>query len=53
MQYGLCILSEPKNNLTIDEIDDIFDMLDNEKKVDFDKEYIEQLYLSYFESKTA
>ena len=39
-----------KNNLTIDEIDDIFDMLDNEKKVDFDKEYIEQLYLSYFES---
>ena len=40
-----------KNNLTIDEIDDIFDMLDNEKKVDFDKEYIEQLYLSYFESK--
>ena len=42
-----------KNNLTIDEIDDIFDMLDNEKKVDFDKEYIEQLYLSYFESKDS
>lgn len=28
-------------------------MLDNEKKVDFDKEYIEQLYLSYFESKDS
>ena len=25
----------------------------NEKKVDFDKEYIEQLYLSYFESKDS
>lgn len=42
-----------KNNMTIDEINDIFDMLDNDKKVEFDENYIEKLYLSYFESKDS
>lgn len=40
-----------KNNLSIDDMNLIFDMLDNDKKVEFDKEYIESIYLSYLESK--
>lgn len=42
-----------KNNLSIDDINAIFDMLDNDKKVEFDREYIEDIYLSYLESKES
>lgn len=36
-----------KNTLTIDAIDDIFSMLEREKAVEFDGEYIEQIYEQY------
>lgn len=42
-----------KNNLTLEEINDIFSDLDNKKKMEFDKEYIEQLYVAYCESKDS
>ena len=41
-------LSE-KNTLTFENIDEIFEMMLPEKKVEYDKKYIEQLYLQYME----
>ena len=38
---------DDKKTLTIEGINDIFDMMDNEKKVSYDKAYIEELYLRY------
>ena len=39
-------LSE-KNTLTVEAMDEIFSMMPQEKKFEFDKEYIEQLYVQY------
>lgn len=36
-----------KNTLTFKDIDNLFSMIPDEKKVEFDKAYIEQLYTSY------
>ena len=38
---------DDKKTLTIDEINDIFDLMEDYKKVSFDKTYIEELYLKY------
>ncbi len=38
-----------KNTLTIDAMNDIFGMMSEEKKVSYDKNYIEELYFSYME----
>lgn len=38
-----------KNTLTYENIDEIFEMMSPDKKVIYDKEYIEQLYLKYME----
>lgn len=40
-----------KNNLTIDDMDAIFDMLSEEKKVSYDIDYINDLYFAYLSSK--
>jgi 4-hydroxy 2-oxovalerate aldolase len=39
-------LSE-KNTLTVEAMDEIFSMMSQEKRFEFDKDYIEQLYLKY------
>lgn len=39
-----------KNTLTIDDIDAIFSMMDDEKKASFDKNYIEAIYFTYMSS---
>lgn len=41
---------DDKKTLTIEGMNDIFDMMDDEKKVSYDKEYIEQLYTRYMET---
>lgn len=41
---------DEKKTLTIEAIDDIFDMMDDDKKVYYDKNYIEKLYEKYMES---
>ena len=41
-----------KNTLSFENIDEIFDMMDSEKRVQFDKAYIEELYLQYMEKNT-
>lgn len=38
-----------KNTLTIESMKEIFDMMDDDKKVSYDKAYIEDLYLKYQE----
>lgn len=38
---------DDKKTLTIEGMNDIFDMMDEDKKVSYDKEYIEELYLRY------
>lgn len=38
---------DDKKTLTIEAINEIFDMMDDEKKVSYDKAYIEELYLRY------
>lgn len=38
---------DDKKTLTIEGINDIFDMMSDEKKVSFDKAYIEELYIRY------
>lgn len=38
---------DDKKTLTIGDINDIFDMMDDEKKVSFDKDYVEFLYLKH------
>ncbi|MBQ6344015.1 MAG: aldolase catalytic domain-containing protein [Anaerolineaceae bacterium] len=40
---------DDKKTLTIEAMNAIFDMMDEEKKVSYDKAYIEQLYLEYQE----
>lgn len=40
-----------KQNLTVDDMNAIFDMLQVDKKVEFDPDYIDSLYTSYLESK--
>ncbi|MCI8565600.1 MAG: 3-hydroxy-3-methylglutaryl-CoA lyase [Lachnospiraceae bacterium] len=38
---------DDKKTLTIEGMNDIFDMMDEDKKVSYDKEYIEELYVRY------
>lgn len=38
---------DAKQTLTIENIDEIFFMMDDDKKADYDKEYIENLYIRY------
>ena len=38
---------DAKKTLTFEDMDEIFDMMDDDKKVSFDKNYIEELYLKY------
>lgn len=38
---------DDKKTLTVENMDEIFGMMDDEKKSDFDKEYIEELYVRY------
>lgn len=38
---------DDKKTLTIEDMNEIFDMMDEEKRVSFDKKYIEDLYLRY------
>lgn len=40
---------DDKKTLTIETINEIFDMMDEDKKVSYDKAYIEELYLKYQE----
>jgi len=40
---------DDKKTLTVEDMDEIFSMMDDEKKVNYDKSYIEDLYLSYME----
>lgn len=40
---------DAKKTLTFEDMNEIFDMMDEEKKVSFDKAYIENLYLKYQE----
>lgn len=41
---------DDKKTLTIEGMNDIFEMMDEAKKVSFDKAYIEELYLRYMEA---
>lgn len=38
---------DDKKTLTVEDMNEIFDMMDEEKKVSYDKAYIEELYLRY------
>lgn len=38
---------DDKKTLTVENINEIFDMMDDDKKLSFDKDYIEDLYLRY------
>ena len=38
---------DDKKTLTIEDMNEIFDMMDEDKKVSYDKKYIEDLYLQY------
>lgn len=38
---------DDKKTLTVENMNEIFDMMDEDKKVSYDKDYIEQLYLGY------
>lgn len=40
---------DDKKTLTVEDMDEIFSMMDDDKKVNFDKKYIEDLYLRYME----
>lgn len=40
---------DAKTTLTVENMDEIFMMLDDSKRADYDKEYIENLYLKYME----
>ena len=42
-----------KNTLTVEDIDRIFDQMAPEKRVSFDRKYMEELYLSYMERGTG
>ena len=38
---------DDKKTITVEEMNEIFDMMDNEKKYSYDNEYIKELYLKY------
>lgn len=38
---------DDKKTLTVEDMNEIFDMMDDDKKVSYDKDYIEELYLRY------
>lgn len=38
---------DDKKTLTVEDMDEIFDMMDEEKRFDFDKDYVEKLYIQY------
>ncbi len=38
-----------RNTLTVGDMDEIFELMDEDKRVEFDKSYIESLYLHYME----
>lgn len=38
---------DDKKTLTVEDMDEIFEMMDDDKKVSYDKSYIEKLYLRY------
>ncbi|MGN1133068.1 MAG: aldolase catalytic domain-containing protein [Oscillospiraceae bacterium] len=38
---------DDKKTLTVEDMNEIFDMMDDEKKFSYDKEYMEKLYLKY------
>ena len=40
---------DDKKTLTVEDMNEIFSMMDDDKKVNFDKSYIEDLYLRYME----
>lgn len=44
---------DSKKTLTFEEMNEIFDMMDDEKKVSFDKAYIEELYILYQEKESV
>ena len=41
---------DDKKTLTVENINEIFDMMDEDKKISFDKDYIERLYIKYMEA---
>lgn len=41
---------DDKKTLTVENMDEIFDMMDPAKRVEFDKAYIEELYVRYMET---
>lgn len=41
---------DDKKTLTIEDMNEIFDIMDEDKKVSFDKNFIEELYLRYMEA---
>lgn len=47
------IYLDDKRTLTVKEMNEIFDSLDREKRVSFDKAYIEQVYTHYLSAKKA
>ncbi|MCR5268425.1 MAG: aldolase catalytic domain-containing protein [Lachnospiraceae bacterium] len=40
-----------KNTLTLEAMDEIFDMMDKERGVEYDAQYVEQLYIDYLSSR--
>ena len=43
------IYLDAKRTLTVEDMDNIFQLMSDERKVEFDKEYIEELYIKYME----
>lgn len=41
---------DDKKTLTVENMDEIFDMMDGEKRVEFDRDYIEELYTRYMQT---
>jgi len=41
---------DDKKTFTVEDMNEIFDMMDDEKKVSYDKAYIEELYFQYMET---
>lgn len=44
---------DDKKTITVEEMNEIFDMMDNEKKYSYDNEYIKELYLNYMSKENA
>lgn len=42
-----------KNTLTVEDMDSIFEMMEQEKRAEFDKNYIETLYIKYMERESV